>query len=80
MGGVEDKTRWNGEGSTRLVVRGMVVMGGVEIKNERGSGDKGVRVSVRAGVRQRDDKSRATVIEDESVAGAAAAPPARPTT
>ncbi len=36
MGGVEDGTRHaGGEGATRLVVRGMVVMGGIEVRNSR---------------------------------------------
>lgn len=47
MGGVEDKSRWNGEGSTRLIIRGMVVMGGVEVKNERNPNElRGARVRV----------------------------------
>ena len=56
MGGVEDRTRWNGEGSTKLIVRGMVVMAGIDIRNEKGSGDfKGVRVGVVRGRRLRDE-------------------------
>lgn len=37
MGGVEDKTRNSGDpNATRLVVRGMVVMGGIELRNKSG--------------------------------------------
>jgi predicted membrane protein len=33
LGGVEDRTRPTGEASERLVIKGVVVMGGIEIKN-----------------------------------------------
>jgi hypothetical protein len=49
MGGVEDRTRLaEGGGATTLVVRGLVVMGGLEIRNEKGSerGFRGVKVGV----------------------------------
>jgi hypothetical protein len=56
MGGVEDRTRWNGEGNTKLIVRGMVVMAGIEIRNEKGSGEfKGIRVGVTRGQRRREE-------------------------
>ena len=51
MGGVEDKTRLaEGGGATTLVVRGMVVMAGLEIKNDKGpNAFRGVRVGVVSG-------------------------------
>ena len=45
MGAVEDKTHYDGQGTTRLVVRGLVVMGGVELMNRK----KGERTRERAG-------------------------------
>jgi hypothetical protein len=82
MGGVEDRTRWNGEGSTRLIVRGMVIMGGVEIRNEKGGpGEfKGVRVGVMRGSGRRAARreSGADVIPDDEMRshpGTSAPPP-----
>src|SRR5262252_2822884 len=52
MGGVEDSTRFaGGDAATTLVVRGLVIMGGVEIKNEKRRGEsrrefRGVKVGV----------------------------------
>ncbi len=70
MGGVEDRTRWNGEGTTKLIVRGMVVMAGIDIRNEKGSGDfKGVRVGYVGGRRrdrERTGESGASVIRDDA--------------
>lgn len=56
MGGVEDQTRVaDGGGATTLVIRGLVVMGGVDIKNTKRDGDfRGVRV----GVTSRSGRSR----------------------
>jgi hypothetical protein len=58
MGGVEDATQFvGGDAATTLIVRGMVIMGGVEIKNTKGRrGEfKGVRVGVVAGGRRRKE-------------------------
>ena len=51
MGGVEDSTRFaGGDAPTTLVVRGLVVMGGVEIRNTKSTrGFRGVRVGVVSG-------------------------------
>lgn len=51
MGGVEDQTRLaEGGGETTLVVRGLVVMGGLEVKNSKRDGAfRGVRVGVVSG-------------------------------
>jgi hypothetical protein len=73
MGGVEDKTRLaEGGGTTTLVVRGMVVMGGLEIKNTKGESPfRGVRVGVvstsRSGRRKevRVDASGVTITRDD---------------
>jgi hypothetical protein len=80
MGGVEDRTRWNGEGSTKLIVRGMVIMAGIEIRNEKGSGEfKGVRVGVtRGGSRRREirvDDSGITITRHDDPAGPGSNPP-----
>jgi hypothetical protein len=80
MGGVEDKTRLaEGGGATTLVVRGMVVMGGLEIKNTKGDSPfRGVRVGVvstgRSGRRKevRVDASGVTITRDD---GSPPAPP-----
>jgi hypothetical protein len=73
MGGVEDKTRVaEGGGGTTLVIRGLVVMGGLEIKNSKGDGPfRGVRVGVvtnsRSGRRKevRIDDSGVTITRDD---------------
>src|SRR5262245_22851706 len=55
MGGVEDSTRFaGGDAAATLVVRGLVLMGGVEIKNQKGGSRefRGVRVGVVSGGRQ----------------------------
>ena len=33
MGGFEDQTKRSGEYSKRLVIRGLILMGGIEVKN-----------------------------------------------
>jgi hypothetical protein len=73
MGGVEDKTRLaEGGGATTLVVRGMVVMGGLEIKNTKSESPfRGVKVGVvttsRSGRRKevRVDASGVTITRDD---------------
>jgi hypothetical protein len=56
MGGVEDNTHVAENGAvTTLIVRGLVVMGGIEIKNGKGAGRlRGVRVGVVSGSRSDD--------------------------
>ena len=52
MGGVEDKSRLAvPEAATTLVVRGFVIMGGVEIRNKRRKDGefRGVHVGVKVG-------------------------------
>jgi len=74
MGGVEDKTRLaEGGGTTTLVVRGIVVMGGLEIKNVKSDSPfRGVRVGVtstsRSGRRKevRVDATGVTITRDDS--------------
>jgi len=66
MGGVEDATRFaGGEPATTLIVRGLVVMGGVEIRNtKRGWNEfKGVKVGVHS---SRSGRSRKEVRIDQS--------------
>ena len=73
MGGVEDKTRLTeGGGATTLIVRGLVVMGGLEIKNTKSETPfRGVRVGVvsssRSGRRKevRVDASGVTITRDD---------------
>jgi hypothetical protein len=73
MGGVEDKTHLaEGGDTTTLVVRGLVVMGGLEIKNKKGESPfRGVRVGVvstgRSGRRKevRVDASGVTITRDD---------------
>lgn len=73
MGGVEDKTRLaEGGGTTTLVVRGLVVMGGLEIKNTKdGSPFRGMKVGVvstsRSGWRKevRIDGGTVTITRDD---------------
>ena len=73
MGGVEDKTRLaEGGGATTLIVRGLVVMGGLEIKNTKGDSPfRGVRVGVVSGGRSgrrkevRVDASGVTITRDD---------------
>jgi hypothetical protein len=84
MGGVDDRTRLaEGGGSTTLVVRGMVVMGGLEIKNTKGESPfRGVKVGVvstsRSGRRKevRVDASGVTITRDD---GPPPPPPPPPT-
>jgi len=75
MGGVEDKTRLaEGGGTTTLIVRGLVVMGGLEIQNTPGSSDRfrGMRVGVvhttRKGYRKevRVDAGGVTITHNEN--------------
>jgi len=74
MGGVEDATRFaGGEAATTLVVRGLVIMGGVEIRNtKRGWNEfRGVRVGVThkgEGGRRKEvrvDASGVTVVHED---------------
>ena len=82
MGGVEDATRFaGGEAAATLVVRGLVVMGGVEIRNPRRGWNefKGVRVGVTRSRRSRKevriDPSGITITRD---VGPEPAPPPQP--
>jgi hypothetical protein len=83
MGGVEDSTRFaGGEPATTLVVRGLVVMGGVEIKNTKGRrGEfKGVKVGVshvgRRGRKEvRVDASGVTIVREEDPSPPQTPPP-----
>jgi len=83
MGGVEDATRFaGGEAVTTLVVRGLVVMGGVEIRNtKRGWSEfKGMKVGVSSSGRGRTrkevriDASGITVTRDAGPEGSPAEP------
>ena len=73
MGGVEDSTRFaGGEPAATLVVRGLVVMGGVEIKNAKGGrGEfRGVKVGVSYGGSRRRkevrvDPSGVTIVRED---------------
>ena len=73
MGGVEDKTRLaEGGGATTVIVRGLVVMGGLEIKNTKSDSPfRGVHVGVvssgRSGRRKevRVDASGVTITRDD---------------
>ena len=73
MGGVEDSTRFaGGTPVTTLVVRGLVVMGGVEIKNTKGRrGEfRGVKVGVTTGSggrrkEVRVDPSGVTIVRED---------------
>ena len=86
MGGVEDSTRFaGGEAAATLVVRGLVVMGGVEIKNTKGRRDefKGVRVGVVSRGRSsrkevRIDSTGITVTRDVGPEPTPKAPPPPP--
>ena len=87
MGGVEDSTRFaGGEPAATLVVRGLVVMGGVEIKNTKGHrGEfRGVRVGVsHAGSRRgrkevRVDASGVTIVREADPPPPPQAPPPPP--
>jgi hypothetical protein len=84
MGGVEDSTHFEGgEVAATLVVRGMVIMGGVEIKNTKGRrGEfKGVRIGVTRkgeGGRRKEvrvDASGVTVIHEDVPPGSPPPPP-----
>jgi hypothetical protein len=82
MGGVEDKSRLaEGGGTTTLIVRGFVVMGGLEIKNSKDDSPfRGVKVGVvstsRSGRRKevRVDAGGVTITRDDGPA-----PPNQPT-
>ena len=86
MGGVEDSTRFaGGEAAATLVVRGLVVMGGVEIKNSKGRrGEfRGVRVGVsHGGSRRRKevrvDASGVTIVREEGPPPPPQSPPPPP--
>ena len=87
MGGVEDATRFaGGEPAATLVVRGLVVMGGVEIRNtKRGWTEfKGVRVGVhrsgsgRSRKEVRIDQSGITITRDDGPPPPPASPPPPP--
>ena len=73
MGGVEDKTRLAEGGTTTLIVRGLVIMGGLEIQNTPGTSDRfrGMKVGVvhttRKGYRKevRVDASGVTITRDD---------------
>ena len=85
MGGVEDATRFaGGEPAATLVVRGLVVMGGVEIRNtKRGWNEfKGVRVGVTRSGRSRKevriDATGITVTRDAGPEPPSQAPPPPP--
>ena len=74
MGGVEDSTRFaGGEPAATLVVRGLVVMGGVEIKNSKGRrGEfRGVKVGIshvgsRGRKEVRVDQSGVTIVREDA--------------
>ncbi|HXS82455.1 MAG TPA: DUF5668 domain-containing protein [Methylomirabilota bacterium] len=74
MGGVEDSTRFaGGESAATLVVRGLVVMGGVEIKNAKGRrGEfRGVKVGIshvgsRGRKEVRVDQSGVTIVREDA--------------
>lgn len=85
MGGVEDATRFaGGKPAATLVVRGLVVMGGVEIRNtKRGWNEfKGVRVGVTRSGRSRKevriDQSGITITRDVGPEPAPPSPPPPP--
>jgi len=85
MGGVEDATRFaGGEAAATLVVRGLVVMGGVEIRNtKRGWNEfKGVKVGVTRTGRSRKevriDATGITVTRDRGPEPPSQAPPPPP--
>ena len=88
MGGVEDATRFaGGAPATTLVVRGLVIMGGVEVRNtKRGWNEfKGVRVGVTRGSGRSRKEVRVdaggvtiTKVEDEGPAPQAPPPPQTP--
>jgi len=85
MGGVEDATHFaGGEPAATLVVRGLVLMGGVEIRNtKRGWNQfKGVKVGVTRSGRSRKevriDQSGITIIRDAGPEPQAPPPPPPP--
>jgi hypothetical protein len=85
MGGVEDSTHFaGGEAATTLVVRGLVVMGGVEIRNtKRGWNQfRGVKVGVTRSGRSRKevriDQSGITITRDVGPEPQAPPPPPPP--
>ena len=85
MGGVEDSTHFTGgEPATTLVVRGLVVMGGVEIRNtKRGWNQfRGVKVGVTRSGRSRKevriDQSGITITLDVGPEPQAPPPPPPP--
>jgi len=85
MGGVEDSTHFaGGESATTLIVRGLVVMGGVEIRNtKRGWNQfRGVKVGVTRSGRSRKevriDQSGITITRDVGPEPQAPPPPPPP--
>jgi hypothetical protein len=85
MGGVEDATRFaGGEAATTLVVRGLVVMGGIEIRNTKRNWNefKGVKVGVHhsgSGRRRKEvriDATGVTVVHGDD--GPPSSPPPPP--
>jgi hypothetical protein len=85
MGGVEDATRFaGGEPAATLIVRGLVVMGGVEVKNVKGArGDfRGVRIGVSSAGRSRRREvrvdARGVTITREEGPAVPPTPPADP--